>query len=99
LIDYGFYPPTMSFPLIVQGAIMVEPTETESREELDLFIDAMRSIDEEAAADPEILKGAPHTTRVGRLDEVAAARKPVLRWKPKDGLDKPRAEGRSQREQ
>jgi glycine dehydrogenase subunit 2 len=99
LIDYGFYPPTMSFPLIVQGAIMVEPTETESREELDLFIDAMRSIAEEAAADPEILKGAPHTTRVGRLDEVAAARKPVLRWKPKDGLDKPRAEGRSQREQ
>jgi len=80
LIDYGFYPPTMSFPLIVNGALMVEPTETESREELDLFIDAMKSIDEEAAEDPELLKHAPHTTKVGRLDEVAAARKPVLRW-------------------
>ncbi|HEY7543254.1 MAG TPA: aminomethyl-transferring glycine dehydrogenase subunit GcvPB, partial [Blastocatellia bacterium] len=82
LIDYGFYPPTMSFPLIVQGALMVEPTETESREELDLFIDAMRSINAEAAENPEILKDAPHTTKVGRLDEVAAARKPVLRWRP-----------------
>ncbi|MEW6212574.1 MAG: aminomethyl-transferring glycine dehydrogenase subunit GcvPB [Acidobacteriota bacterium] len=82
LIDYGFYPPTMSFPLIVQGALMVEPTETESREELDLFIDAMKAISEEAAENPEILKNAPHTTKVGRLDEVAAARKPVLRWKP-----------------
>jgi glycine dehydrogenase subunit 2 len=83
LIDYGFYPPTMSFPLIVSGALMVEPTETESREELDLFIDAMRSIDAEAAEDPELLRQAPHTTKVGRLDEVAAARKPILRWKPK----------------
>ncbi len=82
LIDYGFYPPTMSFPLIVQGALMVEPTETESREELDLFIDAMKAINDEAAENPEILKNAPHTTKVGRLDEVAAARKPVLRWKP-----------------
>jgi glycine dehydrogenase subunit 2 len=82
LIDYGFYPPTMSFPLIVGGALMVEPTETESREELDLFIDAMKSIAEEAVENPEILKGAPHTTRVGRLDEVAAARKPILRWRP-----------------
>ena len=82
LIDYGFYPPTMSFPLIVQGALMVEPTETESREELDLFIEAMKSIHAEAAENPEILKTAPHTTKVGRLDEVGAARKPVLRWKP-----------------
>jgi glycine dehydrogenase subunit 2 len=81
LIDYGFYPPTMSFPLIVHGALMVEPTETESREELDLFIEAMKSINEEAAEDAEILKQAPHTTKVGRLDEVGAARKPVLRWK------------------
>jgi glycine dehydrogenase subunit 2 len=84
LIDYGFYPPTMSFPLIVQGALMVEPTETESREELDLFIDAMKSINDEAREDPELLKHAPQTTKVGRLDEVAAARKPVLRWKPRD---------------
>jgi glycine dehydrogenase subunit 2 len=80
LIDYGFYPPTMSFPLIVQGALMVEPTETESREELDLFIDAMKSINDEAMEEPELLKNAPHTTKVGRLDEVAAARRPVLRW-------------------
>jgi glycine dehydrogenase subunit 2 len=84
LIDYGFYPPTMSFPLIVQGALMVEPTETESREELDLFIEAMKAIDDEAREDAETLKRAPHTTKVGRLDEVAAARKPVLRWKPAD---------------
>jgi glycine dehydrogenase subunit 2 len=82
LIDYGFYPPTMSFPLIVHGAIMVEPTETEGRQELDLFIDAMRAIDREAAEDPELLKQAPVSTVVGRLDEVAAARKPVLRWRP-----------------
>ena len=82
LIDYGFYAPTMSFPLIVPGAIMVEPTETEGREELDLFIDAMKSIDQEAADNPELLKEAPLTTKVGRLDEVAAARKPVLRWRP-----------------
>jgi glycine dehydrogenase subunit 2 len=60
---------------------MVEPTEAESREELDLFIQAMKAISEEAAEDPEILKGAPHTTKVGRLDEVTAARKPVLRWR------------------
>jgi glycine dehydrogenase subunit 2 len=93
LIDYGFYPPTMSFPLIVSGALMVEPTETEGREELDLFIDAMKSIAAEAAEDPEVLKHAPLTTRVGRLDEVAAARKPVLRWRP--GTNQIRAGGRS----
>jgi glycine dehydrogenase subunit 2 len=81
LIDYGFYPPTMSFPLIVNGALMVEPTETEGREELDLFIDAMKAIDGEASEDPGLLKHAPLTTKVGRLDEVAAARKPVLRWR------------------
>jgi glycine dehydrogenase subunit 2 len=95
LIDYGFYPPTMSFPLIVPGALMVEPTETEGREELDLFIDAMKSINDEAAEDSEILKHAPHTTKVGRLDEVAAARKPVLRWRPKDNGDKDRAQNTS----
>jgi glycine dehydrogenase subunit 2 len=81
LIDYGFYPPTMSFPLIVQGAIMIEPTEAEGREELDFFIDAMKAISDEAATDPDLLKRAPHTTKVGRLDEVTAARKPVLRWR------------------
>jgi len=83
LIDYGFHPYTTAFPLIVPGAMMIEPTESESKQECDLFVDAMRSIAEEAATDPEIVKTAPHSTRVGRLDEVGAARKPVLRWKPK----------------
>src|SRR6266581_2615561 len=83
LIDYGFHPYTTAFPLIVPGALMIEPTESESKEECDLFIDAMRSIAEEAATQPDLVKTAPHSTRVGRLDEVAAARKPVLRWKPK----------------
>ncbi|MBI1738784.1 MAG: aminomethyl-transferring glycine dehydrogenase subunit GcvPB [Acidobacteria bacterium] len=82
LIDYGFHPYTTAFPLIVHGALMIEPTESESKEECDQFIDAMRAIAEEAAANPELVKTAPHTTRVGRLDEVTAARKPILRWKP-----------------
>jgi len=82
LIDYGFHPYTVSFPLIVHGALMIEPTESESREELDLFIAAMRSIAREAEEDPELVKTAPHSTRVSRLDEVQAARKPILRWKP-----------------
>ena len=83
LIDYGFHPYTTAFPLIVSGAMMIEPTESESRDECDLFVDAMRSIAEEAATTPELVKSAPHSTRVGRLDEVTAARKPILRWKPK----------------
>jgi glycine dehydrogenase subunit 2 len=82
LIDYGFHPMTIYFPLVVPGAIMIEPTESEGREELDLFIDAMRSIAREAAETPDLVKNAPHHTRIGRLDEAAAARKPVLRWKP-----------------
>jgi glycine dehydrogenase subunit 2 len=82
LMDYGFHPPTVAFPLIVPGALMIEPTETESKEELDLFIDAMKSIAEEAENQPELLLQAPHTTRVKRLDEVQAARRPILRWKP-----------------
>jgi glycine dehydrogenase subunit 2 len=82
LIDYGFHPYTTAFPLIVPGALMIEPTESECKEECDLFIQAMRAIAEEAAANPELVRTAPHSTRVGRLDEVAAARKPVLRWKP-----------------
>jgi glycine dehydrogenase subunit 2 len=85
IIDYGFYPPTMSFPLIAPGAIMIEPTETESREELDLFIDSMRAIAEECEQTPELVKSAPHRTRMGRFDETAAARKPVLRWQPAKG--------------
>jgi len=82
LIDYGFHPYTTAFPLIVHGALMIEPTESESREECDLFIEAMKSIAEESASQPELVKTAPHTTRVKRLDEVGAARKPILRWKP-----------------
>jgi glycine dehydrogenase subunit 2 len=81
LIDYGFHPYTTAFPLIVPGALMIEPTESESREECDHFIDAMKSIAEEAEKNPELVKNAPHTTRVRRLDEVGAARKPILRWK------------------
>ena len=81
LIDYGFHPYTTSFPLIVPGALMIEPTESESREELDLFIDAMRQIAREAEENPAVILSAPHSTRVSRLDETAAARKPVLRWK------------------
>ena len=83
LIDYGFHPYTVSFPLVVPGALMIEPTESESKEELDLFIDAMKSIAEEAETEPETVINAPHTTRISRLDEVRAARQPVLRWKPK----------------
>src|SRR5437764_529632 len=82
LIDYGFHPYTTSFPLIVPGALMIEPTESESKEELDLFVDAMKSIAEECETSPEVVLEAPHHTRVSRLDEVGAARKPVLRWKP-----------------
>ena len=82
LIDYGFHPYTVSFPLIVHGALMIEPTESESLEELDLFIAAMRSIAKEVEETPELVKTAPHSTRISRLDEVQAARKPILRWKP-----------------
>ena len=82
LIDYGFHPYTTSFPMIVAGALMIEPTESESKEELDQFIDAMRQIAREADENPEIILHAPHATRVSRMDEVTAARKPILRWKP-----------------
>ncbi|HEU0185451.1 MAG TPA: aminomethyl-transferring glycine dehydrogenase subunit GcvPB [Blastocatellia bacterium] len=84
LIDYGFHPMTIYFPLVAPGAMMIEPTESEGREELDLFIDAMKSIALEAEQNPELVKSAPHNTRIGRLDEAAAARKPTLRWKPSD---------------
>jgi glycine dehydrogenase subunit 2 len=83
LIDYGFHPMTIYFPLIVSGAMLIEPTESVGRQELDQFIEAMRSIAREAVEDPELVLNAPHSTRIGRLDEAAAARKPVLRWKPK----------------
>ena len=81
LIDYGFHPPTIYFPLIVPGALMIEPTETESIQEMDAFVEAMLAIDREARETPEIVKGAPHFTPVGRLDEAAAARRPKLRYR------------------
>jgi len=82
LIDYGYHPPTVYFPLIVEEALMIEPTETESREAIEAFAGAMRSIAEEAATNPELLHNAPITSPVGRLDETTAARRPVLRWSP-----------------
>jgi glycine dehydrogenase subunit 2 len=84
LIDYGFHPYTTAFPLIVSGALMIEPTESEPKEELDLFIEAMKSIAEEVEEDPQFVLEAPHNTRISRLDETQAARKPVLRWKPEN---------------
>lgn len=80
LIDFGLHPPTISFPLIVHGALMVEPTETESKLDLDLFIKAMKQIAKEAKENPEIIKSAPHNSYVRRLDETSAARNPVLKW-------------------
>jgi glycine cleavage system P protein (glycine dehydrogenase) subunit 2 len=78
LMDYNFHPPTNYFPLIVHEALMIEPTETESKETLDAFVDAMRRIAEEARTQPELLKEAPHYTPVGRVDEVKAAKELVL---------------------
>ena len=83
LLDYGFHPPTIYFPLIVEEALMIEPTETESKETLDAFINVMREIAREAEENPEVLHTAPHNTPVRRLDEATAARKPDLRWKMK----------------
>lgn len=82
LLDHGYYAPTIYFPLVVKGALMIEPTETETRETLDEFVTAMRSIADEARNDPETVRTAPHRTRVRRLDETRAARRPVLRWRP-----------------
>ena len=82
LIDYGFHPYTVSFPLIVHGALMIEPTETESKQELDLLIDALRSIADEAETDPELIREAPTSTRTSRVDETRAARNPIVRWSP-----------------
>ena len=80
LLDYGFHPPTIYFPLVVAGALMIEPTETETPETLDSFVEAMLSIAQEAKENPELVKSAPHSTPVRRLDEARAARKPVVRW-------------------
>ncbi|PIC80998.1 glycine dehydrogenase (aminomethyl-transferring) [Sporosarcina sp. P18a] len=80
LLDFGYHPPTIYFPLNVEEAIMIEPTETESKETLDNFIEAMIQIAKEVEENPEIVQEAPHTTVIGRLDETKAARKPVLRY-------------------
>jgi glycine dehydrogenase subunit 2 len=82
LIDLGYHPPTIYFPLIVPEALMIEPTETESKASLDGFIAAMKQIAEEIDRDPAVVTGAPHTAPVGRLDEVRAARQLDLRWRP-----------------
>jgi glycine dehydrogenase subunit 2 len=78
LIDLGFHPPTIFFPLVVSGAMMIEPTETESKEDLDAFIAAMRQVAAEARENPDLLRQAPTMTKVRRLDEVGAARRPLL---------------------
>ena len=88
LLDYGFYAPTIYFPLVVKGALMIEPTETETKETLDEFVGAMLKIAEEARTDPALVRGAPHRTRVARLDETRAARRPVLRWRPDGGRER-----------
>src|SRR5438552_18319718 len=77
LIDYGFHPMTVYFPLVVEGAMLIEPTESVGRQDLDAFIDAMRDIDREAQDNPDLVKNAPHSTRIARLDEATAARHPV----------------------
>ncbi len=87
LLDFGFHPPTIYFPLVVHGALMIEPTETESQENLDEFVSAILSILEEAKSNPDKLHAAPHNMFVSRLDEVKAARSPVLRWVPPESPD------------
>jgi glycine dehydrogenase subunit 2 len=82
LLDYGFHPPTIYFPLVVSGALMIEPTETETPETLDAFVEAMLAIAREAKENPDLVKNAPYSTPVRRLDEARAARKPILRWEP-----------------
>ena len=82
LLDYGIHAPTVYFPLIVPEAMMVEPTETESIDILDKFIEVMEIIAEEAKTNPELLHNAPVNTPVGRLDETTAARNPILKWRP-----------------
>ncbi len=81
LMDFGFHPPTVYFPLVVKGAMLIEPTETESLQTLDEFVEVMKTISEEAMVDPSLAKSAPEITRLRRLDETLAARKPVLRWR------------------
>ncbi|MEK6720301.1 MAG: aminomethyl-transferring glycine dehydrogenase subunit GcvPB [Chloroflexota bacterium] len=89
LIDFGYHPPTIYFPLIVDEGMLIEPTETESLEMLDAFADTLIAIADEARTDPEMVRSAPHTSPVGRLDEAMAARQPNLRWRPMRGAEMP----------
>ena len=89
LIDHGFHPPTIYFPLIVDEGMLIEPTETESVETLDAFADALIAIAAEAETDPEAIRAAPTTAPVRRLDEAMAARQPNLRWRGMTGKDMP----------
>jgi glycine dehydrogenase subunit 2 len=89
LIDHGFHPPTIYFPLTVDEAMLIEPTETEALETLDAFADALLAIAAEAEHDPETIRSAPHTAPVRRLDEARAARQPDLRWRPMAGAETP----------
>ena len=89
LIDFGFHPPTIYFPLIVEEGMLIEPTETESIETLDAFADTLIAIAAEARRDPEVVKTAPHSAPVRRLDEAAAARQPNLRWRAMAGAETP----------
>jgi glycine dehydrogenase subunit 2 len=82
MLDFGLHPPTIYFPLVVHGALMIEPTETESRATLDYFVEVMKQIYDEGLNQPETTRTAPHALRLGRVDEVAAARHPILRWQP-----------------
>jgi glycine dehydrogenase subunit 2 len=91
LIDHGYHPPTIYFPLVVDEALMIEPPETESKPTLDAFAAAMRTIAAEAAEQPALLHEAPHHTPVGRLDETTAARNPILRWS-RQGEARPRVD-------
>ncbi len=89
LIDHGFHPPTIYFPLIVEECLLIEPTETETLEDLDAFADALIAVAHEARDHPELLHEAPLTTPVRRLDEATAARRPELRWRPMTGAQTP----------
>ena len=82
MLDHNVHPPTVYFPLLVDEALMIEPTETETKERLDDFAEVVRAILEEAKEDPEVARTAPHTTPVRRLDEAGAAKRPVVRWRP-----------------
>ncbi|MBI2302395.1 MAG: aminomethyl-transferring glycine dehydrogenase subunit GcvPB, partial [Armatimonadetes bacterium] len=86
LIDFGFHPPTVYWPMLVEECMLIEPVETETRETLDSFAEAMAQIAEEIRTDPAFVHAAPHTAPVRRLDEVRAARQLDLRWRPAEGL-------------